>query len=122
MSDSPDILDLYQSTREMDRLSLQLCGLVDEYGDAKMVIAFDSERRKSALSRAVMKAFKNGADSTSQAEHMARCSAEFEDDMRTLAKNLAHAEKVRENQEVIKIRIDTLRSRISATKSAIQVQ
>ena len=122
LMDEPDILDLAQATRELDRLSVQLCGMVEEYGEAKLIIEYDSERRKSALSRAVMKAFKDGADSTTKAEHMARCSVSFEEDMKTLGRHLAHAEKVRFKFDSSKIRVEALRSRISATKSAIQVQ
>jgi hypothetical protein len=121
-SQEPDILDLAQSTRELDRLSIRLCGMVADVGDAKMVSEYDAERRKAALSRAVMKAFKEGADSTAKAEHMARTSPAYEADLRTLANNLANAEKVRTDYETLKIRIDALRSRISATKSAIHVQ
>ena len=106
----PDWSDLANNMREAERLSIKLTSMVESMADARMVIEFDTERRKSALSRAVIAAFKSGADSTSRAEHEARSSVQFEEDMRTLAKHYAAAERVRLDYETTRIRLEVLRS------------
>jgi hypothetical protein len=118
----PDMDDLYRVSREADRLSQKLISLRDELADARMVLEYDSERRKSALSRAVLAAFKAGADSTSRAEHEARSSAKYEEDMRLLSQHYAKAEQIRLDFETTKIRLEVLRSMLSTQRSLIEMQ
>lgn len=118
---TPDITDLANTTREADRLSAKLLMMHDDLSDARMVVEYDSERRRSALSRAVLAAFKAGADSTARAEHEARSSAKYEEDMRALANAYAKAERVRIEYETTRIRLDVLRTMISTQKSLIEM-
>lgn len=113
--------DLYNATKEADRLSNNLMGMVDELADARMIIEYDGERRKAALSRAVLIAFKGGADSSARAEHEARASVRFEEDLRELSKAYAQADKSRLIFENTKIRLDVLRTIISAEKSKMEL-
>lgn len=118
---SADITDLANATREADRLSQKLITMADELSDARMVLEYDSERRRCALSRAVLGAFKAGSDSTSKAEHEARSSAKYEEELRTLANNMAKAERVRIEYETMKVRLEVLRTMISTQRSLIEM-
>ncbi len=106
----PDWTDLSNNMRESERLSAKLTGMVEPMADALTVLAFNGDRVKNALSRAVMAAFKSGADSSAQAEHMARASAQFEEDMKVLVKHYAVAERVKKDYETTVKRLETLRS------------
>jgi len=117
----PDITDLANTTREADRLSEKLQGMKDELADARMVLEYDGERKKAAISRAVLAAFKAGADSTARAEHEARSSAKYEEDMRALANAYAKAERVRIEYETTRIRLEVLRSMLSTQRSLIEM-
>lgn len=112
-----DFEELSKATRELEKLSTQLSSMVPRVADARLILEYDSERRKAALSRAVLAAFKAGATSTSQAEHEARGSVKFEQDMKDLASAFAAAERVRTEYEVIRIKVDTLRTLVSAAKA-----
>lgn len=118
---APDITDLANTTREADRLSNKLILMRDELADARMVVEYDGERRKAALSRAVLAAFKAGADSTARAEHEARSSAKFEEDMRNLSNAYAKAEAVRIDYETTGKRLEVLRSMLSTQRSLIEM-
>lgn len=113
--------DLYNATKEADALSRKLMGMADELADAQVVVKFDSERRHAALSRAVLAAFKAGADSSAKAEHVARGSSGYEADMKSLADALALAERTRIAFDTIKIRLEVLRSMISAEKAKMEL-
>lgn len=114
-------MDLANATREADRLSNELIRMTDELADARMVVEYDGERKRTALSRAVLAAFKAGADSTSRAEHEARASASYEQSVHDLAKNLAMAERTRIKYETIKIRLDVLRGMIASQRALIEL-
>jgi hypothetical protein len=111
-----DFEELSKATRELEKLSIQLAAMVPSVADARTVLEYDSERRKAALSRAVLTAFKAGATSTSHAEHEARASAKYEDDMRGLATDYTKAERTKTEFEVIRIKVDSLRTLVSAAK------
>jgi hypothetical protein len=118
---SADFLDLARASRELERLSAQLSVMVEEVADARLVREYDSERRKACLSRCVMAAFKAGSDSSARAEHEARASERYAEDMKTLGQNLAHAESILTNYEVLKIKIDSVRTLISASKATLNL-
>lgn len=111
-----DFEELSKATRELEKLSIQLAAMVPAVADARTVLEYDSERRKSALSRAVLAAFKAGAKSTSHAEHAARASGPFEADMKELASDYTKAERVKTEFEVLRIKVDSLRTLVSAAK------
>lgn len=113
--------DLYNATKEADALSRKLMGMADELADARVVMEFTGERRHAALSRAVLAAFKNGSDSSTRAEHEARGSSSYTLDMKSLADAMALAERVRITFETTKIRLDVLRSMISAEKAKMEL-
>ena len=102
-------------------MSEKLQGMKDELADARMVLEYDGERKKAAISRAVLAAFKAGADSTARAEHEARSSAKYEEDMRALANAYAKAERVRIEYETTRIRLEVLRSMLSTQRSLIEM-
>lgn len=112
-----DFEELSKATRELEKLSLQLSAMVPKVADARTILEYDSDRRKSALSRAVLAAFRGGASSTSQAEHEARANPKYEQDMKDLASAYMAAERVRTEYEVTRIKIDTLRTLVSAAKA-----
>lgn len=114
---NPDFEDLSKTTRELEKLSIQLTQMVPRVAEARTILNFDSDRRKSALSRAVLAAFKAGSSSTSQAEHEARGSSKFESDMKDLVSQYTQAEKVRTEYEVLQIKVDTMRTLVSAAKA-----
>lgn len=116
-----DFLDLSKASRELERLSTKLYGMVQNVADARLVREYDSERRKTCLSRCVMAAFKAGADSSSKAEHEARASERFAQDMKMLGENLAKAECILTEYEVLKIQIDSVRTLISASKATLNL-
>ena len=118
----PDVGDLYRLNKEVDRLNEKLSQMKDEVADARTVIEYDSERRKNALSRCVLAAFKAGADSTSRAEHEARASSEYELAIKELANAHTLAEQTLREFEVIKIRVEVLRTKLSNERSLLNLR
>lgn len=122
MSDAVDFNDLQRATTELSRLTVRLAGMSAVVADAKTVKEFDSERRKAALSRAVMRAFKDGCESSTKAEHQARADERYQADMKTLREHYAEAEKNLTDFQVIQIQIDALRTLVSAAKRMFEDQ
>lgn len=114
---NPDFEDLSKATRELEKLSIQLSQMVSKVADAKTVLEFNSDRKKAALSKAVLLAFKAGANSTSRAEHEAMGSAKFEQDLNDLSSQYAAAERVKTEYEVVRIKVDALRTLVSAARA-----
>lgn len=119
---SVDFTDLQRATTELSRLTVRLAGMSGLVAGAKTVKEFDSERRKAALSRAVMRAFKAGCGSSSRAEHSARAEEQYQADMVVLRAQYAEAEKTLTDFQVIQIQIDSLRTLVSAAKRMFEDQ
>lgn len=119
---APDISDLYRLNKEVDRLNEKLSNMKDEVADARTVIEYNSERRKNALSRAVLVAFKNKASSAAEAEHQARASEKYELELKELANAHALAEQVRVDFETTKIRVEVLRTKLSNERSLLNLR
>jgi len=83
---------------------------------ARQVREFDSERRKRALSVAVVPFLKLGESATS-AEHQARASKPYSDDMKATAKDLIAAETTIAEWSALQARFEALRSLLSVQKS-----
>lgn len=117
MSDAVDYNDLQRATTELSRLTVKLAGMSGLVADARTVKEFQGERQKASLSRAVLRAFKNGCDSTSKAEHQARGDETYAAEMKTLREHYANAENALTEFQIIQIQIDSLRTLVAAQRA-----
>lgn len=112
----PDICDLAKSARLLWNAQVRLGLSLEDYAKARLILEQDSERRKQALSRAVVR---SGIDSISKAEHCARKDEKYLEDMKVLDQDYVAAERVRLEWFVTQSKIDSLRTLISAQKTAL---
>lgn len=116
-----DFSDFENATAELERLTSELAGMIDQVADARTVIEYDSERRKNAFAKSVMKAFRAGVKGVSLAEYTARDSQDYAQDCDELKRDLATAERTRLKYETLRIRIDAIRTLISAQKATFNL-
>ena len=115
--EAADFGDMGRSQQELEKLTSRLHALIGPTADARTIHEFQGERQKAALAKAVLAAFKDGAKSVSAAEYAAMASAGYELAIAALERDFAGAERVRLEYETTKIKIDALRTLISAQKS-----
>jgi hypothetical protein len=77
--------------KRMESARLYLRDNVGEYGTARQVVAYDSDRRKQTLAK-FMRAFLNNGDSNANAETKARSQDEYALALDKLAEQYAAAE------------------------------
>lgn len=117
MEEHPDICDLAKASKMLWNAQDTLHGSVESYAKARLILEQDSERRKQALSRGVVR---SGIKSMSKAEHAARTDQKYLDDLKQLDADYLEAERERLRWFVTQAKIDTLRTLISAQKSALE--
>jgi len=117
-----DYADLFRATRELSFELSKLSAASKDVAAARTVKEFDSDRRKNALSKSVLEAFKSGADSTGKAEHMARASEKYEFTMKELASSYTKAEQVLTEFSVSMAKIESLRSIIAVHRQIAGIQ
>lgn len=117
MTDSHDIDKI--ATR-LASATKRLRALAPLVGSAKTVKSYDGDRRKHLLSVQVLKAYKDGATSSVEAEHRARASAEYQSGLDRLQGELESAEKTISEWDAENCAWDASRSLLSLAKSTMR--
>lgn len=112
-----DYSDLNRATHELQTLVDQMFDMTDEVADARTAIEYDSERKKNALAVATIRAFKDGSKSATHAEVMARASDAYQMEIAEIKRDYATADRVRLKYMALNVKIDALRTLISAMKN-----
>lgn len=112
-----DYSDLNRATSELQRLVDEMSELTDQVADARTAIEFSNERCKQALATATIRAFKDGSKSAAHAEVAARANDSYKLEIEDIKKDYAIADRVRLKYMALNIKIDALRTLISAMKN-----
>jgi len=116
ISDWTDVADLQR------RLSEAVDGLnqmASDVGMAKHILEYDSDRKKQALSRAMMPPLAGG-ESAAKAEAQARSSELYGKELDVLGKEHAQACQVVNEFECLKLQWETARSLLSMQRETIK--
>lgn len=122
VQNSPDYTDLFRATKELASELSKVAAMSKDVAAARTVKEFDTDRRKNALSKSVLDAFKSGSDSTGKAEHVARASLKYEETMKKLAEDYSKAEQTLTDFTVSMAKIESLRSIIAVHRQIAGIQ
>lgn len=120
--DAPDYSDLFRATKDLSSELAKLAAMSTDLAAASATVEFDADRRKNALSKAVLQAFKEGAKGVADAEHRARASTAYEETMKRLLVDYGRAEFVRAEAKLCIIKIESLRSIIAVHRQIAGIQ
>lgn len=115
--EAADWTDLFRATKELHSELTILNGMVDEVAKARVIKETDSDRRKQALARGIVRA---GVESVAKGEVAARTDQKYLDDLKTLDGDLLIAERTMAKWIITQAKIDSLRTLISAQKEAFR--
>ena len=118
-ADVADWTDVLTLQKRMAETVTALAALVDDVGLARQVQAYDSDRRKRALARAMAAALAGG-ESAAKAEAEGRASEAYGKELAQLSKELTAAEQVTAQYDVLKIVWESCRSMLSVQKEAVK--
>lgn len=122
ISDAPDYSDLFRATKELASELSKLSAMAKAVAAARTVKEFSGDRKKNALSKAVLQAFKEGSKSSAEAEHKAYASASYETAMKRLTDDFENAEVVISEFNVCMAKIESLRSIIAVHRQIAGIQ
>lgn len=94
--------------------------LVPEYGLARQVIDFDSDRRKNLLATFVRACVEGGAASMTAAESMARSDSGYADGLAALGRELKAAYEVQAKWQALMARLDAARSLLAVSRETLR--
>jgi hypothetical protein len=117
VSDFSQTRQVQQQLHEADKKLQAMAGAV---GAARTVIQYDSERRKRLLSLEVIKAFKYGSESATQAEHEARASDQYKIGLDALQEQRESAEKTIAEYDAVQTHWETQRSLMAMTRETMR--
>lgn len=117
---SADYSDTLQIQKRLSAATKRLKELAAPLGFAKTIRAYDSDRRKQLLATQVVEAFKNGAESSAQAEFQARASFTYKDGLTRLQGELESAEKTIAEWEAENAAWDTCRSLLAVQRETMR--
>lgn len=120
--DTPDWSDLFRTTKELSSELVKLSAMAKAVAAAKTVKEFSGDRKKNALSKAVLAAFKEGSKSSAEAEHKAYASASYEAAMKRLTADYEKSELVLSELNVCMAKIESLRSIIAVHRQIAGIQ
>lgn len=115
---SADYSTIEQISERLVESSTAISMMADRVAKARHIKEYDSDRRKRALSCAVVD-FLTAGDSATAAEHKARASASYAESMKAHGQALEAAEAVITEWEAAKIKWETARSLLSVQKSLV---
>jgi len=119
--EAADFSDMNRAVAELENLTAKLTALIGPVADARTIHEFQGERQKAAFAKSVLQAFKDGSKSVAAAEYSARASSAYELAVAALERDFAGAERVRLEYETTKIKIDSLRTLVSAQKATFNL-
>lgn len=119
-TEPPDVsfLDLAKAARELERVAGQLLDMTDEVADARTIKEYNGERLKEALAKAQVK---SGEKSAASSEIVARVDPQYLAKVDELESNLRTAHRSLSRYEGLKIKHESLRTRISAQKQTLNL-
>ena len=109
VSQLSDSNEVYQLEKRLSETADQLAHMVNDYGKAKQVIAFDSDQRKRVLAKA-MSTFLDAGETVSAAEAKGRSTFVYGEELAKLASQLRSAEETRAKWEATKCQWESCRS------------
>jgi len=109
--------DLFRATKELHNEIAVLNSLIDDVAKARLIKEVDSDRRKQALARGIVR---SGVNSVAGGEVAARTDQKYIDDLKGLDAELLMAEKTMARWVVSQAKIESLRSLISAAKETLR--
>lgn len=115
-----DNLDAEKVATKLMQSTKRLRELAPMVGSAKTIKAYDSDRKKHILSVEVLKAYKDGASSATEAEHRARASEGYVMCLERLQAELDTAEKIICEWDAENAAWDTARSLLSLQKATMR--
>lgn len=116
-SQGADWTDLYRATKDLNAELTILNGMVGEVAKARVIKETDSDRRKQALARGIVR---SGLDSVAKGEVAARTDQKYLDDIQAINDDLLMAEQASAKWVVSQARVDALRTLISAAKATYE--
>lgn len=120
--DAPDYSDLFRATKELASELFKLSAMSKDVAAARTVKEFSSDRKKNALSKAVLQAFKEGSKSSAEAEHKAYASISYETSMKRITEDFEKAESTLADFTVCMAKIESLRSIIAVHRQIAGIQ
>lgn len=111
-----DYSDVQRLGEELYAVAQKLSELTPELAKARTVRDYDGDRRKRALSRAVVP-FLEAGESAAAAEHKARNSEDYAKEMEVLRAQLRHAEAVIARHDAQRVKWESVRSLLSIQKA-----
>lgn len=111
-----DYSDVQRLGEELFAIAGRLSELAPELSKAKTVREYDSDRRKRALSKAMLTFLSNG-ESAAAAEHKARNLPSYWDEIRNLKNEYEKAEEIIARYEAQRVKWESVRSLLSIQKS-----
>lgn len=115
--EAADWTDLYRATKDLNAELTILNGMVGEVAKARVIKETDSDRRKQALARGVVRA---GVESVAKGEVAARTDQRYLDDIQAINDDLLMAEQASAKWVVSQAKVDALRTLISAAKETFR--
>lgn len=108
--------------RELDKLRDQMAESVDTFAKARATQSFASDRKKDALSNAVVALHQsNPEDSNAALEHKARASTLYKTTVAQLYKDEVLSESIIANWRIMENRLDVLRSYLSIENAKLKL-
>lgn len=111
-----DYSDVQRLGEELLSLADKVSQMTPELSKAQMVRDFCSDRRKRALSKAVLPFISQG-ESAASAEHKARALPSYGEELKALGDDLRSAEEVIARHAALKVRWESVRSLLSIQKA-----
>lgn len=115
-----DYSDTAKIQKRLADVTKRLGDMTAAVANARTIKEYDGERRKRLLSCEVVKAYKAGAESATEAEHQARASDAYRLGMDMLQDQRQDAEKVLAEYDALRAAFDTGRSLLAMQRTAMQ--
>lgn len=122
VAEAPDYSDLFRATKDLSTELSKLSAMSKDVAAARTIREFCSDRKKNALSKAVLAAFKEGSKSSAEAEHKAYASSGYEAQMKLITQQYEEAEVVVSEWLVCTMKIESLRSIIAVHRQMAGIQ
>ena len=115
-----DSADLAAIEQRMEDARIYLRNHAEKYGQARQIVAYDSDRRKQTLAK-IMRAFINNGDSNAVAETKARSQDDYALALDKLAEQLAAAETAIALYDAAEVSFKAAQSLLSMAKAQIGI-
>lgn len=117
-----DFSDYQQLAADVDKLLADMVPYAEQYSDAKAILEYTEDRRKSALAQFyVTIRDQNPEEPAATIEQRARACKGYREALAQLQEEERTAEVVKNTYELYKIRVDVARSKMAVTRALIEI-